>query len=218
MYHTGWAGQSELAVRYRQGWGRTTDGDHYVNGKRYYGIPLDVGVGSGAELFFTQFSFMGFDPRGKRDRYTNYFDNSRHIALIHRAYSIANPRKRTGYGERAWGFSAGVHSGGGRPLPRDDNGTIQIHAALGAFPYTPEYSMEALVHFYRDLGAKVWGIYGFHDGFNETDDWFEPVNMGLDQAPIVVMIENHRSGLVWRHFMANPEIAPALAAIGFRKD
>jgi exo beta-1,2-glucooligosaccharide sophorohydrolase (non-reducing end) len=218
MYHTGWAGQSDLAVRYRQGWGRTTDGDHYVNGKRYHGIELDVGVGSGAELFFTQFSFMGFDPRGLRDRYANYFENNRNIALIHRAYAIANPRKHAGYGADTWGLSAGVHAGGGKPLPRDDNGTITIHAALGSFPYTPEHSMKALEHFYRDLGAKVWGIYGFHDGFNQTEDWYEPVNMGLNQAPIVVMIENHRTGLVWKRFMSSPEIAPALAAIGFRPD
>jgi len=218
MYHTGWAGQSDTAVRYRQGWGRTTAGDHYTNGHTYHGIHLDVGVGNGAELFFTMFSFMGFDPRGKRDRYTNYFENSRAIALIDRAYAIDNPRKRVGYGPDAWGFSAGVNSGGGRPLPRDDNGTINIHAALGAFPYTPVESMRALRHFYRDLGDRVWGIYGFHDGFNQTDEWFEPVYMGLDQAPIVVMIENHRSGLVWKSFMATPEIAPALEAIGFRPD
>ena len=218
MYHTGWAGQSETAVRYRQGWGRTTHGDHFVNGHSYHGIKLEVGVGSGAELFFTQFSFMGFDPRGLRDKYTNYFDNNRAIARIHHAYAVANPRKRTGYGREAWGFSAGINIGGGRPLPRDDNGTITIHAALGSFPYTPKESMRALVHFYRDLGHKVWGMYGFHDGYNQTDEWYEPVNMGLNQAPIVVMIENHRTGLVWKNFMANPELAPALRAIGFRKD
>ena len=78
--------------------------------------------------------------------------------------------------------------------------------------------MAALKHFYRDLGARVWGIYGFHDGFNATQDWYEEVYMGLNQAPIVVMIENHRTGLIWKHFMANPEIAPALTAIGFRDD
>ena len=78
--------------------------------------------------------------------------------------------------------------------------------------------MAALKHFYRDLGAKTWGIYGFHDGFNESQDWFQPVWMGLNQAQIVVMIENHRTGLAWRHFMANSEIKPALDAIGFRPD
>jgi hypothetical protein len=218
MFHTGFAGQSETAVRYRRGWGGTTEGDHYTNGHTYYGIKLDVGVGSGGELFFTHFSFLGFDPRHKRDRYTNYFDNNRSIALIHHAYSVANPRKMRGYGDNSWGRSAGVNAGGGKPNPRDDNGTITIHAALASFPYTPEESMKALKHFYRDLGAKTWGIYGFRDGFNETDNWYEDVNMGLNQAPVVVMIENHRTGLVWKNFMANPEIAPALKAIGFQED
>lgn len=104
------------------------------------------------------------------------------------------------------------------PQPNADNGTICCSAALGDFPYTPEESMAVLRHFYRDLGARTWGIYGFFDGFNETENWFQPVWMGLNQAQIVVMIENHRSGLGWKRFMANPEIHAALDAIGFTPD
>ncbi len=218
LYHSGWAGQSDLAVRYRRAWSRTTDGDHYVNGHSYYGIPLDVGVGNGGELFFTHYSFLGFDPRHKRDRYTNYFANNRKIALIQHAYAVENPLARAGYGDDSWGRSAGVNAGAGRATPAGDNGTITCTAALASFPYTPEESMRALKHFYRDLGGRLWGIYGFRDGFNLTENWFEDVNMGLNQAPIVVMIENHRTGLVWNRFMANPEIAPALTAIGFKPD
>ena len=218
LWHTGWAGQSERHVRYRQGWSRTTDGDHYTNGKSYYGIKLAVGEGNGAELFFTHFSFMGFDPRGRRDRYANYFANNRAIALIQQAYALDNPRKFAGYGADSWGRSAGVNAGGGRALPRDDNGTINIMASLASMPYTPAESMACLRHFYRDLGAKTWGVYGFHDGFNETENWFDEDYMALNQAPIVVMIENQRTGLVWKKFMANPEIQPALDAIGFKPD
>jgi hypothetical protein len=218
MYYSGWAGQSEEAVEYRRNWSRTTQGDHYTNGNQYYGIKLDVGSGTGGDLFFTQFSFLGFDPRGKRDRYTNYFTNNRNIALVNRAYCIDNPRKFAGYGPDCWGLSAGLNSGGGRPLARDDNGTICCSAALGVFPYTPDESMAALRHFYRDLGAKVWGAYGFHDGFNQTENWFEEAYMGLNQGQIVVGIENHRSGLVWKQFMANPEVALALHNIGFTSD
>ncbi|MGH9907058.1 MAG: glucoamylase family protein, partial [Pyrinomonadaceae bacterium] len=218
LYHTGWAGQSDLAVQYRRGWSRTTQGDHYVNGNTYYGIKLDVGVGSGGELFFTHFSFLGFDPRHKKDRYPNYFKNNRNIALIHHAYAVANPGKRVGYGDNSWGRSAGINAGSGRPTPAGDNGTITVHASLASFPYTPEESMKALKHFYRDLGGKLWGIYGFRDGFNLTENWFEDVNMGLNQGPIVIMIENHRSGLIWKLFMSNAEIEPALKAIGFEKD
>jgi hypothetical protein len=205
-------------VRYRQGWSRTTAGDHYANGRSYYGIKLDVGEGNGADLFFTHFSFMGFDPRGLRDRYTNYFGNNRAIALINRAYCIENPHHFVGYGPDCWGLSAGINSGGGRPLPRDDNGTINIMASLASMPYTPKESLAALKHYYRDLGAKVWGIYGFHDGFNQTEEWYEEIYMALNQAPITVMVENHRTGLVWRLFMSNPEIRPALDAIGFKPD
>jgi exo beta-1,2-glucooligosaccharide sophorohydrolase (non-reducing end) len=218
MYHTGWAGTSERHIRYREGWGRTTAGNRYVNGNTYYDIALDVGVGSGSDLFFTHFSYMGFDPRGIRDRYTNYFRNNRAIALISHAYSIDNPRGFAGYGADTWGLSAGVYTGGGRAQPRDDNGTINVMASLASMPYTPDESMVALKHFYRDLGAKIWGAYGFHDGFNETENWFDEVYMALNQAPITVMIENHRTGLVWKNFMANPEIKPALDAIGFVED
>ena len=218
MYHTGWAGQSERAVQYREWWSRTTQGNHYTNGATYYGYKLEVGEGNGAELFFTHYSFLGFDPRGIRDAYTNYFDNNRNIALINHAYSVANPAKYVGYGENSWGRSAGINAAGGRAYPRDDNGTITCTAALASFPYTPVESMKALKHFYRDLGGKLWGIYGFRDGFNVSEDWFEDVNMGLNQAPIVVMIENHRSGLVWKLFMSNPEIRPALDKIGFKPD
>lgn len=218
LYHSGWAGTSELAVRYRQGWSRTTEGDHYTNGNSYHGIRLDVGSGTGGELFFTQFSFLGFDPRGRRDRYANYAVNNRAIALINRAHCIANPRGHIGYGPDCWGLSAGINAGGGKAMPRDDNGTINVMAALGSMPWTPQESFAALKHFYRNLGSKIWGIYGFHDGFNETQQWFEEVYMGLNQAPIFVMIENHRTALLWNKFMANPEIPRALESIGFRPD
>lgn len=78
--------------------------------------------------------------------------------------------------------------------------------------------MKALKHFYRDLGGQLWGSDGFRDGLNLSEDWFEDVYMGLNQAPIAVMIENYRSGLIWKQFMSNPEIKPALDRIGFRSD
>jgi exo beta-1,2-glucooligosaccharide sophorohydrolase (non-reducing end) len=118
MYYTGWAGRSDRAVQYRRGWSRTTQGDHYFNGNSYYGIKLDVGVGSGGDLFFTHFSFMGFDPRNKRDRYTNYFKNNRNLALINHAYAVVNPRNYVGYGDDSWGRSAGINAGGGHPTRR----------------------------------------------------------------------------------------------------
>jgi hypothetical protein len=111
-----------------------------------------------------------------------------------------------------------VNSAGGRALPRDANGTLTCTAALASFLYTPEQSMKALKHFCRDLGGKLRGNYGFRDGYNDSENCFEDVNMALNQALIVVMIENHRTGLIWKTFMSNPEIQPTLNAIGFHKD
>jgi hypothetical protein len=209
LYYTGWAGQSEAAVNYRSGWSGTTDGDHYANGKSYFGIKLEVGVGTGGPLFFTHYSYMGFDPHQFTDRYTNYFRNNREIALINRAYCVANPKHFPGYGANAWGLTASDGPEGYVPHAPDeryDTGTITPTGALASFPYAPEASMEAFKHFYRDLGAEMWDIYGPRDAYAPFANWVSPLYMGLNQAPITVMVENYRTGLIWKLFMSNPEI------------
>ncbi len=221
LYYSGWAGQSAAAVAYRSGWSGTEQGNHYENGHTYEGIKLDVGVGSGGPLFFTQYSFMGFDPRGIRDRYTDYFKNNQNIALINYRYSVENPHHFKGYGPGAWGLTASDDQLGYSPHAPDaldDNGTITPTGALASFPYTPTESMAALKHFYRDLGDRLWGVYGPRDAFNLEHNWFSPIYIGLNQAPIVVMVENYRTGLIWRMFMSNPEIKPMLERIGFKPD
>jgi len=210
MYYSGWANQEESAQNYRQGWSGTTDGNHYANGHTYYGIKLEVGAGPGGPLFFTHYSFLGFDPHQLRDRYTaSYFDNNRNIALINRAYCTANPKHYKGYGPDAWGLTASDTPRGyeaSAPDENDDHGTMTLTGALASFPYTPDASMQALKHYYRDLGGELWGIYGPRDAYNPTAGWVSPIYMGLNQAPIVVMVENYRTGLVWKNFMANSEI------------
>ena len=214
MYYSGWASQSEMAQQYRQGWSGTTDGNHYANGNTYYGIKLDVGVGRGGPLFFTHYSFMGFDPHRFHDKFTNsYFDDNRNIALINRAYCIANPKHYTGYGADAWGLTASDGPQGyaaQAPDEADDIGNITPTGALASFPYTPEASMTALKHYYRDLGDTMWGVYGLRDAINPTANWVSAIYMGLNQAPIVVMIENYRTGLVWKNFMSNAEMTTML--------
>lgn len=216
LYYTGWAGQSEAAVKYREGWSGTTDGDHYFNGNTYFGIKLDVGVGRGGPLFFTHYSYMGFDPHSLTDRYTNYFENNRNIARINLAYCTENPEHHKGYGPDSWGLTASDGPDGyaaEAPDPRDDLGTIAPTGALASFPYTPEASMAAFKHYYRDLGDRLWGIYGPRDAFNLDRDWWSPIYMGLNEAPIVVMTENYRTGLVWKLFQSNPEISSMLAKL-----
>jgi hypothetical protein len=214
LYYSGWASQLETAQSYRQGWSGTTDGNHYANGKSYFDIPLDVGVGSGGPLFFTHYSYMGVDPRQLHDRYTaSYFENNRHIALINRAYCIANPKHQLGYGADAWGLTASDGPDGYVPHAPDsanDKGTLTPTGALASFPYTPDASMAALRHYYRDLGATLWDIYGPRDAYNPGAAWVSTIYMGLNQAPIVVMVENHRTGLLWKSFMANPEMTVML--------
>ncbi len=208
MYYSGWAGQSQVAIGYRGGWSGANDGDHYGNGHTYYGIKLDVGVGTGGPLFFTHYSYIGFDPHSLHDRYTSsYFENNRNIALINRSYSIANPKRFPGYGPNAWGLTASDGPEGYVPHAPDDNddrGTLTLTGALASFPYTPEASMAAFKHYYRDLGG------GPRDAFDPGHNWISPIYMGLNQAPITVMVENYRTGLVWKNFMSNPEITEML--------
>jgi hypothetical protein len=209
------------ASDFYSGWAGEGINNPYANGKSYYGITLPIGGGSGGPLFFTDYSFMGFDPKGIHDRYANYFDQNRAQARINLQYCIHNPNHWKGYGSDAWGLTAVDGPDGYVPYEptRDlDDGTIAPTGAISAMPYTPEASMAALRHFYRDLGAEVWGIYGFRDAFNLQHNWFAGITMGLNQAPQAVMIENARSGLIWKNFMANPEIQPMLAKIGFRPD
>jgi len=209
------------ASNYYSGWVGEGIDNHYANGKSYYGITPSVGGGTGGPLFFTDYSFMGFDPRGIHDRFTDYFDNNRAQALINRAYCIQNPHGWTGYGADAWGLTAVDGPEGYVPYEPTfdlDDGTIAPTGAVSAMAYTPQESLTALRHFYRDLGAQVWSIYGFRDAFNLQRNWYSGITMGLNQAPMAVMIENHRTGLIWKTFMANPELQSALQRIGFHPD
>ncbi|HUB30162.1 MAG TPA: glucoamylase family protein [Terracidiphilus sp.] len=215
-YYAGWASQSPAAAQYRIAWSGTSDGQHYGNGNTYQGVKLDVGVGDGGPLFFTQYSFMGPDPHLIRDKYTDYFDNNRNIARIDYRWCQQNAGHFAGYGPGVWGLTASldpfgyaVHS----PGTSNDNGTIAPTGSLGSFPYTPNESMAALKYLYRNLGDRLWGVYGPTDAFNLSRNWFSPMYLGLDQAPMVVMVENARTGLIWKTFMSNPEISPMLARI-----
>jgi exo beta-1,2-glucooligosaccharide sophorohydrolase (non-reducing end) len=213
LYYTGWAGQSDVSAIYRKNWSGSSEGEKYTNGTIYNGIKLDVGVGSGGPLFFTHYSYTGFDPHSLTDLYTNYFENNRNIALINRAYAIENPAKHKTYGPDAWGLTAADGPTGYNPSApdvRSDQGTLAPTGALASYPYTPDASMAAFKHFYRDLGDRLWGIYGPIDAYNLDQDWWSPIHMGLNQAPITVMVENYRTGLVWKLFHANPEIQSML--------
>lgn len=198
---------------YHNGWVQSS---FFNNGKEFYGIKLPLGFDYGGPLFFSHYSFLGLDPHGLKDRYADYWEQNRNHTLINREHCIRNPNKFKGYGENCWGLTASdTYNGYAAHSPTEDLGTISPTAALSAFPYTPEYSMQALKHFYFDLGDKLWSEYGFIDAFNETKNWYAKSHLAIDQGPIIVMIENYRSGLLWKLFMSCPEIKTSLNRLGF---
>jgi hypothetical protein len=198
---------------YHRGWAQ---GSIFRNGRTYYGIKLPLGMDYGGPLFFTHYSFLGLDPRGLKDRYADYWEQNVNHTLINRAHCLENPKNFKGYGENSWGLTASDnHRGYAAHSPTEDLGVITPTAALSAFPYTPEYSMQALKHFYFDLGDKIWSEYGFVDAFNETENWYAKSHLAIDQGPIIVMIENHRTGLLWKLFMSCPEVKNGLRKLGF---
>jgi hypothetical protein len=199
---------------YHEGWTNSKD---FYNGKSYYGIRLPLGMNYGGPLFFAHYSFLGLDPNGLKDRYTNYWEQNKNHTLINRQYCIENPKKFKGYGENCWGLTASDnHLGYGAHSPTEDVGVITPSAALSSFPYTPEYSMKALRHFYEDLGSKIWTEYGFADAFNESKNWYADSHLAIDQGPIIVMIENYRSGLLWKLFMKSKDVLKGLQRLGFK--
>lgn len=195
---------------------------YYLNGKSYYGIKLDLGMELGGPLFFTQYSFLGLDPRGLTDRHTNYFERNKAHTLIHRAYALENPKRHAGYGAKLWGFSSSDDPLTGysshHPGTDADNGTVPPTASLSSIVYTPAESMEVLKHLYYEKGSQLWGPYGFYDAYNPGLPEGQQVvrsYLAIDQGPIAVMIENHRTALLWKLFMQQPEIKKGLKKTGF---
>ncbi len=203
------------ATVYHNGWAKS---NFFKNGKSFYGYQLPLGFDYGGPLFFSQYSFLALDPTNLQDEYADYWIQNKNHTLINHDYCVANPKKFKGYSLDCWGLTAGdTYNGYNAYSPTNDEGTIAPTAALSAFPYTPDYSMKALKHFYFDLGDKIWSEYGFVDGFNETKNWYAKSHLAIDQGPIIVMIENYRTKLMWKLFMSCPEIKNGLKKLGFQK-
>jgi len=191
--------------------------NHFLNGRSYYDIKLPLGFDYGGPLFFAHYSFMGLDPRGLRDQYADYWEQNYHHTLINHEHCVRNPLHYKGYGPDCWGLTASDNfEGYDAHSPDNDLGVITPSAALSSFPYTPQFSMKALRYFYDKLGDRIWGPYGFTDAFSESKDWYAKNYLAIDEGPIVVMIENYRSGLLWKLFMSCPEIKNGLQKLGFK--
>ncbi len=203
VYHRGWARDGKITNK------KTRDGPS---------LPLkhNGADARGGPLFWAHYSFLGLDPRGLRDRYADYWEHNVHHTLLNRQHCVDNPHGYRGYGEACWGLTASYSvKGYAAHSPGRDRGVISPTAALSSFPYAPAQAMQVLRHFHDDLGDRLWGPYGFYDAFSEQAGWYPQRYLAIDQGPIVVMIENHRSALLWDLFMSCPEVQQGLARLGF---
>jgi hypothetical protein len=198
---------------YSQGF---ASGPTFRNGKSWYGIELPLGMPYGGPLFFAHYSFCGLDPRGLVDRYADYWEqNVRHVR-INRAHCVANPGRFEGYGESCWGLTASDDpTGYSAHAPGNDNGTISPTAALASLPYARAEVLAVLRHFLTRHGRRLWRELGFVDAFCESQGWYADTFLAIDQGPIVLMIENARTGLLWKLFMSVPEVRAGLRRLGF---
>ncbi len=198
---------------YTNGW---ASGGGFLNGNTYYGHTLPLGPAQGGPLFLSQYSFMGINPNGLTDAFANYATQTKNHSLINNKYCIANPRGWFGYSDSCWGLTASdIQNGYTASSPTNDVSVIAPTAAISSMPYTPVESMKALKFFYYVLGDKLWKEYGFIDAFSLRDLWFASSFLAIDQGPMVVMIENHRSGLLWNLFTSCPEVKTGMLSLGF---
>jgi hypothetical protein len=205
VYHEGWARKGAMK----------NDSTHQQYGYhlslRHNGSPQ-----FGGPLFWSHYSFLGLDPRNLKDRYADYWEHNKNHTLINYQYCVENPKNYKGYGENCWGLTASYSINGyAAHSPIEDLGVISPTAAISSLPYTPEQSKAAIRHFYLDLKDQVWGPYGFYDAFSEESNWYPTRYLAIDQGPAIVMIENYRSGLLWKLFMNAPEVKTGLEKLGF---
>lgn len=205
VYHEGWAKSGRINDTSTTKYGYTVNLSH--NGAREWTGPL----------FWAHYSYVGLDPRGLKDRYADYWQHNVNHTMINYNWCVENPKGFKGYGPESWGLTSSYSIrgyAGHAPGPTRDRGVIAPTAALSSMPYTPEQSLRAMKHWYNK-GDTLYGPYGFYDAFSETEQWFPKRYLAIDQGPIVVMMENHRTGLLWNLFMSSPEVQQGLRKLGF---
>ncbi len=209
---------------YHKGWARS--GNIKTSNKKY-NLPLIL-KHNGAEefggpLFWAHYSYLGLNPKGLSDQYANYWDLNVNHSKIDYLYCVENPKNFEGYGKNMWGLTASYTKNNDGSIgytahsPTNDSGVISPTAAISSIPYTPEESLKAMSYFYNDLHKLTWGPAGFYDAFSlEGEDWIARKYLAIDQGPMIVMIENYRSGLIWELFMGADEVKQGLDKLGFK--
>lgn len=201
------------ATVYQQGWKNSTT---CTNGNTFYGFALPLGVARGGPLFYAHYSFLGINPNGLQEGGIDFWTQNLRHSLINEAHCRTNPNAWFGYSENCWGLTASDIPGGySASSPTNDLGVIAPTAAISSMPYTPTESKRALRFFYDILGDKLWKQYGFIDAFSLHQTWFADSFLAIDQGPIIVMIENYRSGLLWNLFTSCPEVKAGMRNLGF---
>jgi hypothetical protein len=196
-----------------------------------------------APLFIHQFSHLWLDLRGLQDEYTrqkglDYFENSRRATYVQQKYAIQNPQNFAGYGEHCWGITASEGPGGkdkvldkngrtffgylARGVPEPDDGTLSPWVAIASLPLAPEIVIPTVEHF-NNAYPQLRGKYGltcslnptFQDGSKGEQGWVSDFYYGINVGPNVLMIENFRSGLIWRLMRQCPYVVEGLRRAGF---
>jgi len=207
---------------YHQGWAR---GGNIVSNNTKYGLPLIL-KHNGAEefggpLFWAHYSYVGLDPHQLSDQYANYWDLNVNQTKIDYQYCVENPKGYAGYGPNYWGLTASYsHNNDGSigydaHMPSNDKGVISPTAAISSIVYTPTESLAAMRNFYENHSSLLWGPAGFYDAHSQQYNWSAKRYLAIDQGPMAVMLENHRSGLLWSLFMNAPEVKQGLINLGF---
>ncbi len=225
VYHKGWAGAGDIYSEFKS-YDQTLKLKHHID-------PI-----KGGPLFWAHYSYLGLDPRGLMANNVDYWELNVAHTMINRQHCIENPHNYNGYGENCWGLTSSYSTPGagdyfaGRASqkpdkgnsentsyaghsPSEDLGVIAPTAAISSLPYAPDEVMPVIRHFYENMGGKIWGKYGFYDAFSDEYEWYPKRYLAIDQGPIVVMIENHRSGLLWSLFMKNCDVRNGLIKLGF---
>ena len=203
---------------YDNGWARNAA---MKNGKSFFNIPLPLGPDYGGPLFFEHYSFLGINPYGLSDAYASYETQAKNHTLINYTYCKTNPQNYFGYSDSVWGLTASnIKNGYTASSPTNDRGFIAPTGALSSMPFTPKESLAALHFYYYVLGDKLFKEYGFIDAFSldlerNNEPWFSDAFLAIDQGPIMVMIENYRTGLLWNLFTGCPEIKSGMQKLGF---
>ncbi len=243
QHNMGWKGYNEALFLYILAAGSGMNNaeksyDAWINFYRWYTPYEGLSHAAFPPLFGHQFSQAFIDFRGIADPYMkekgiDYFENSRRATYAQQRYAIDNPHGWVGYSSLCWGITASDgptdaynfdnkqfmgYAGRGASGPDYnyfDDGTIAPYASLSSLPFAPEIVLPTIKSIIEINGDKIWGKYGFYDAFNQTANWVNDDFVGIAQGPMLIMIENFRTGLVWDYVMKDPIIQKGLNRLGY---